>query len=69
MPRAAWSPALSAAVNDGMSFSLWHGLASHRPLGSAMRVRKMAYQMVRRFRSEKGGRLIQEPKELACFED
>lgn len=53
MPRAAWSPALSAAVNDGMSFSLWHGLASHRPLGSAMRVRKMAYQMVRRFRSEK----------------
>jgi hypothetical protein len=36
-PQAAWSPARSAAVDDGMSFSPWHGLAAHRPLGSIMR--------------------------------
>lgn len=67
-PQAAWSPLRSAAVDDGMSFSPWHGLAAHRPLGSIMRVRKMAYEMSRRFRSDHG-RDIQEPKELAPFED
>lgn len=68
-PQTAWSAARSAAVDDGMSFSPWHGLADHRPLGSIMRVRKMAYEMGRRFRSEKGGRTIMEPKELPSFGD
>ena len=68
-PQTAWSANRSALVDDGMSFSPWHGLASHRPLGSVMRVRKMAYEMGRRFRAEKGGRTIQEPRELAPFED
>jgi hypothetical protein len=68
-PQTAWSEARSAAVDDGMSFSPWHGLAAHRPLGSIMRVRKMAYEMGRCFRSEKGGRSIEEPKELPTFGD
>jgi hypothetical protein len=68
-PQTAWSPARSAAVDDGLSFSPWHGLAAHRSLGSIMRVRRMAYEMGRRFRSEKGGRAIQEPKKLAPFDD
>jgi hypothetical protein len=68
-PQTAWSAARSAAVDDGMSFSPWHGLAAHQPLGSIMRVRKMAYEMGRRFRAENGGRTIQEPKELAPFND
>jgi len=34
-----------------------------------MRVRKMAYEMGRRFRAENGGRTIQEPKELSPFQD
>ena len=68
-PQTAWSATRSAAVDDGMSFSPWHGLAAHQPLGSIMRVRKMAYEMGRRFRAENGGRTIQEPKELTPFDD
>ena len=62
-PQVAWSEARSAAVDDGMSFSPWHGLAAHRPLGSIMRARKMAYEMSTRFRAEKNGRRIEEPRE------
>jgi hypothetical protein len=68
-PQSAWSPARAAAVDDGMSFNPWHGLAAHRPLGSIMRVRKMAYEMGRRFRAEKSGRSIEEPRELEPFAD
>jgi hypothetical protein len=34
-----------------------------------MRVRKMAYEMGRRFRAEKSGRSIGEPRELEPFAD
>jgi hypothetical protein len=64
-PQSAWSPARAAAVDDGMSFNPWHGLAAHRPLGSIMR----AYEMGRRFRAEKSGRSIEEPRELEPFAD
>lgn len=67
--QSAWSLSRSAAVDDGMSFSPWHGLAEHRPLGSIMRVRKMAYEMGRRFRAEKAGRSIVEPREPVSFAD
>ena len=62
-PQTAWSEARSAAVDDGMSFSPWHGLAAHRPLGSIMRVRKQAYEMGKRFRAERNGRMIEEPRQ------
>lgn len=61
-PQTAWSEARSAIVDDGMAFSPWHGLAAHRPLGSIMRVRRQAYEMGKRFRSEHGGRAIEEPR-------
>src|ERR1700744_3187217 len=56
-PQSAWRPPRGAAVDDGMSFTPWHGLAAHPPLGSIMR----AYEMGRRFRAEKSGRSIEEP--------
>jgi hypothetical protein len=31
-----------SAVDDGMAFSLWHGVAARRSIGSIMRVRKAA---------------------------
>ena len=50
-PQAAWTEEKSLAIDDGMSFSPWHSLEAHRPLGSVMRVRKAAYEASRRFRS------------------
>jgi hypothetical protein len=68
-PQLAWSAARSAAVDDGMSFAPWHGLAAHRPLGGIMRVRKVVYEMARKFRAEGNRRVIQEPREMVPFVD
>lgn len=63
-PQAGWSEALSKAVDDGMSFSPWHGVAAHRPIGSVMRVRKAAYEMSSHFRAERNGGPTIEPSNL-----
>lgn len=60
-PQAAWSPARMEAVDDGMSFSPWHALAAHRPIGSIMRVRKAAYEMAADFRSTHNPVKVTEP--------
>jgi hypothetical protein len=65
--QAAWSAARALAVEDGMAFSPWHGLAAHRPLGSVMRVRKSAYEAASRFRAERNQRAIKEPLSLDSF--
>jgi hypothetical protein len=68
-PQSAWTGARVSAVDDGMSFSPWHGLAAHRPLGGIIRARKAAYEMGPMFRAERNGRVIREPREMAPFED
>jgi hypothetical protein len=68
-PQLAWSESRAWAVDDGISFTPWHGLAAHRPLGGIMRARKAAYEMGRMFRAEKNGRVIQEPREMVSFDD
>ena len=50
-------------MDDGLSFSPWHGLAAHRPLGSIMRVRQAAYEQGKRFRAEHNHHTIEEPRE------
>lgn len=52
--QPAWTDARSVAVDDGLAFSPWHGLAAHRPLGGMMRARKPAYEMSAQFRASHG---------------
>lgn len=66
-PQEAWSDALHIAVDDGMSFSPWHGLAAHRPIGSIMRVRKEAYKLSVELRAARNGVDIREPKDMSCL--
>jgi hypothetical protein len=56
-------------VADGMAFSPWHGLAAHRPLGSIMRGRRVAYLHSARFRAEHNGKPVAEPRNLEQFPD
>jgi len=63
-PQPGWSEALSAAIDEGMSFNPWHGLAVHRPLGAVNRVRKAAYEMSARLRARRRGAPIVEPVSL-----
>ncbi|WP_174300803.1 catalase family protein [Caulobacter sp. S45] len=64
-PQTAWSEARSQAVDKGLSFSPWHGLAAHQPLGGVNRSRRPAYEMGRNFRAEHGARAITEPTEVS----
>lgn len=68
-PQNAWSEARVRAVDDGMSFSPWHALAAHRPIGAIMRVRKAVYEMAMRFRSERNPTPVREPANLDGFPD
>jgi hypothetical protein len=63
-PQPAWTAARAAAIDDGMSFSPWHGLAAHRPLGGIMRSRKPTYDMSAEFRAQHNGCPIHEPRKL-----
>ncbi|WP_295551326.1 catalase family protein [uncultured Pseudacidovorax sp.] len=68
-PQNAWSDARVKAVDDGMAFSPWHGLAAHRPLGSIMRVRRIAYVTAAAYR-ETGNRVsVAQPATLDNFPD
>jgi hypothetical protein len=59
--QQAWSEERSRVIDEGYSFSPWHGLAAHRPLGSINRLRKQAYEEASRFRRERSGMLSHEP--------
>ncbi|MBD8622060.1 catalase family protein [Pseudomonas sp. CFBP 13727] len=60
--QAAWSEEAIQTINEQMSFSPWHGLAAHRPLGGVMRVRKPTYEMSAGFRAQHNGCPIHEPR-------
>ena len=63
MPRqSAWDTARQDAIDDGMAFSPWHGLAAHRPLGSVMRVRRAVYPESAAFRGSRNGCPMHEPR-------
>jgi hypothetical protein len=65
LPQDAWSDANVKAIDGCMTFSPWHGLAAHQPLGSIMRVRKAAYEMSAGFRTERNGCPMQQARPLA----
>jgi len=60
-PQAAWNAARRAAIDDGLAFSPWHGIAAHRPLGSVMRARRLAYKVMAKFRAHHNNVSVIEP--------
>jgi hypothetical protein len=57
-----WTVEKIAAIDEGLSFTPWHALAAHRPLGSVNRARKSAYEMSAKFRGERGAQTMAEPR-------
>ena len=68
-PQAGWTHGLSLLVDDGMRFSPWHCLAAHRPIGSIMRVRRAVYEASARFRAERNGAALAEPRDLDAWRE
>ena len=54
------SPAQLQFAED-LSYSPWHCLPEHRPLGGVNRCRRMIYQAIAQFRHESNGRALVEP--------
>lgn len=57
----AWAQPTVERVNEGLSFSPWHALAAHQPLGGIMRARRPVYRMSADFRASHGSP-VAEPK-------
>jgi hypothetical protein len=57
----AWPDGSAAQTEDALSFSPWHGIEAHRPLGSVMRVRKTAYEASAQFRASHNHLTLEEP--------
>jgi len=66
-PQPAYSAARARLIDEGMQFNPWHALAAHRPIGSVMRIRRDVYAMSKRFRAERNGVAIAEPKDLEAL--
>ncbi|MDM9627754.1 catalase family protein [Rhizobium sp. S152] len=60
-PQPTWDENRSRMVDDGMSFRPWNGLLAHQPLGSIMRMRKLAYERSAMFRSERNQTPVRDP--------
>jgi hypothetical protein len=61
----AWRADRVELVDERMSFSAWHALAAHRPLGGIMRARQAAYAAAARFRVDYNHRTLAEPRSAA----
>jgi hypothetical protein len=63
-PQNTYSDARRIWVDEQLSFTPWHSLAAHRPLGSIMRARFKAYQVSSQFRHTAEGRPMAEPRSV-----
>ncbi|SFF26600.1 catalase family protein [Methylobacterium sp. 13MFTsu3.1M2] len=60
-PQDSWDPARVQAVDEEMRFSVWTGLAAHRPLGNINRARNAPYRHSAGFRERFNRCPIHEP--------
>ncbi len=60
-PQDTWDEGRVRAVDEGMRFSVWTGLAAHRPLGNINRARNAPYRHSADFRERFNGCPIHEP--------
>jgi len=60
-PQISWNQDRTEIVDDGMKFSPWNGVLTHQPLGSIMRLRKLAYEKSAAFRSQRNAISVSEP--------
>jgi catalase len=62
IPRQAFDSPEQNAFCEDLSFTPWHALPEHRPVGGANRMRKAVYQEISRYRHAKNGKPRAEPK-------
>ena len=63
-PQDTYSDARQTFVDERLSFSPWHALAAHRPLGGIMRSRLKAYEEAIKYRAQRNERERVEPRSI-----
>jgi hypothetical protein len=63
-PQESYSDARQIFVDEQLSFSPWHALAAHQPLGGIMRARRDAYEAAQKYRAERNLRPHVEPRSI-----
>ena len=63
--QESYSDARQVFVDEQLSFTPWHALASHQPLGGIMRSRKIAYEAAQEYRAQRNMRTHVEPRSIA----
>lgn len=64
-PQDSYSDARQLFVDERLSFSPWHALEAHRPLGGIMRSRLKAYEEAIKYRAQRNERIRAEPLDIA----
>ncbi len=64
-PQDTYSDARQLFFDEQISFSPWHALAAHCPLGGVMRSRRKAYQEAAKYRAQRNQHPRVEPKSAA----
>lgn len=64
-PQETYSPARRVFSDDKLSFNPWHALPEHRPLGSIMRVRRLAYERSTQYRHAMNVQPRTEPRDIS----
>lgn len=62
LPQESYSDRRQIFFDEQISFSPWHALAAHQPLGGIMRSRRKAYEEAQKFRAARNLRAHVEPK-------
>ena len=63
--QLGWERGLSEQQEQAVSFSPWHGLVAHQPIGGVNRARKPTYEMSTQFRGQHNGCPVHELRSLA----
>lgn len=69
IPNGFYSPARQVYVDEVLSFSPWHTIAEHQPLGAIQRLRREVYEASSRYRHEMNQQPKGEPRNLEEMPD
>ncbi len=61
IPQQTFDDPERLAFGEALSFTPWHGLDAHRPLGGINRVRRSVYEAISTLRHDLNGAVREEP--------
>ncbi len=64
-PQLSWEHGVTDHTDDALSYSIWHGITAHQPLGGVNRARKDTYKQSADFRGRFNGCPMHEPAKLS----